>query len=81
MEEVLRVAKAGSTRTPSHPVSCSEAQGGREGSERRLYPQMKEQWPRCEGRKKLVLPRVSGDQETSKQWREVKDPFDEADRV
>ena len=75
MEEVLRVAKVGSKRTPSHPVSCSEAHGGREGSERRLYPQMKEQWPRFEGRKKLVSPRVSGDQETFKQWREVKDPL------
>jgi len=67
VEEVLRVAKAGSKRTPSHPVSGSEAQGGGEGSERRLYPQMREQWPRSEGRKKLVLPRVSGDQETNKQ--------------
>jgi len=43
VEEVLRVAKVGSKRTPSHPVFCSEDRGGREGSERRLYPQVKEQ--------------------------------------
>ena len=30
MEEVRRVAKVGSKRTPSHPIFCSEAQGGRE---------------------------------------------------
>ena len=50
----LRVAKVGSKRTLSHPVSCSEAQGGREGSERHLYPQIKEQWPRREAKKKLI---------------------------
>jgi len=54
VEEVGRVAKVGSKRTPSHPVSCSEAQGGREGSERRLYPQIKEQWRSCEGKRKLI---------------------------
>jgi len=43
VEEVQRVAKVGSRRAPSHPVPCSEAQGGREGSERHLYPQMREQ--------------------------------------
>ena len=75
------MAKVGSKRTPSHPVSRSEAQGGREGSERRLYPQMKEQWPSCEGRKNLIAPRVFGDQEKFKQWREVKTRFDKADRV
>ena len=48
VEEVLRVAKVGSKRTPSHPVFCSEVQEGRKGSERRLYPQIKEQWPRHE---------------------------------
>jgi len=74
-EEVWRVAKVGSKRTPSHPVSCSEAQGGREGSERRLYPQTKEQWPSCEGRRKLISPRVFGDQGIFKQWRESQDPF------
>ena len=62
MEEVQRVAKVGSKRTPSHPVPCSEAQGGREGSERRLYPQMREQWPSCEGKRKPTSPRPSGDQ-------------------
>jgi len=67
VEEVWRVAKVGSKRTPSHPVSCSEAQGGREGSERRLYPQIKEQWPSCEGMRKLKSPRVFGDQEKFKQ--------------
>ena len=67
MEEVLRVAKVGSKRTPSHPVSCSEDQGGREGSEGRLYPQMKEQWPSYEARKKLISLRVFGDREKFKQ--------------
>ena len=70
VEEVWRVAKVGSKRTPSHPVCCSEVQEGREGSERRLYPQMKEQWPSCEARKKLILPRIFGNQEKFKQWRE-----------
>jgi len=55
VEEVWRVAKIGSKRTPSHPVFCSEAQRGREGSERRLYPQIKEQWPSCEGKRKLII--------------------------
>ena len=63
----MRVAKVGSKRTPSHPVSCSEDQGGKEGSERRLYPQMKEQWPSYEARKELISPRVFGDQENFKQ--------------
>jgi len=68
VEEVWRVAKVGSKRTPSHPVFCSEVQEGGEGSERRLYPQMKEQWPSCEGRKKLISPSVFGDQERFMQW-------------
>jgi len=75
MEEVWRVAKVGSKRAPSHPVFCSEVQEGREGSERRLYPQMKEQWPSCKGRKKLTSPRVFGDQERSCGGKKVKDPF------
>jgi len=74
VEEVLRVAKVGSKRTPSHPVSCSEDQGGREGSERCLYPQMKEQWPSYKARKKLISPRVFGDQEKFKQWQESQRP-------
>jgi len=61
VKEVWRVARVGSKRTPSHPVFCSEAQGGREGYERRLYPQIKEQWPSCEARRKLISPRVFGD--------------------
>ncbi len=32
------MAKVGSKRTPSYPAYCSETQGDREGSERRLYP-------------------------------------------
>jgi len=75
VEEVWRVAEEGSKRTPSHPVSCSEAQGGREGSERRLYPQIKEQRPSCEGKRKLISPRVFGDQEKFKQWLESQGPF------
>ena len=70
VDEVWKVAKVGSKRTPSHPVFYSEVQEGREGSERRLYPQIKEQWPRHEAKKKLISPRVFGDQEKFKQWRE-----------
>ena len=69
VDEVWKVVKVGSKRTPSHPVFCSEVQEGREGSERRLYPD-KEQWPRYEARKKLIPPRVFGDQKKFKQWRE-----------
>jgi len=69
------VAKVGSKRTPSHPVSCSEDQGGREGSERRLYPQMKEQWPSYEARKKLESPRVLATRRNSSNGEKVKDPF------
>jgi len=54
VEEVWKVAKVGSKRTPIHPVFCSEVEEGREGSERRLYPQRKEQWPSYEARKKLI---------------------------
>jgi len=70
VDEVWKVAKVGSKRTPSHPAFCSEVQEGRGGSERRLYPQIKEQWPKHEARKKLILPGVFGDQEKFKQWRE-----------
>ena len=73
VDEVWKVAKVGSKRTPSHPFFYSEVQEGREGSERRLYPQIKEQWPRHErtmARKKLISPRVFGDQEKFKQQRE-----------
>jgi len=69
VEEVWRVAKVGSKRTPIHPVFCSEVEEGREGSERRLYPRVKEQWPRREARKKLIA-KSFGDQEKFKQWRE-----------
>ena len=76
MEEVLKVAKVGSKRTPSHPVSYSEAQGGREGSERRLYPQIKEQWPRQEARKKLMSPSKSlATRKSSSSGEKVKDPL------
>jgi len=81
VEEVWRVAKVGSKRTPSHPVFCSEVQEGREGSERRLYPQIREQWPSCGGRKKLISPRVFGDQESSSNGENVRTRFDKADRV
>jgi len=76
------VAKVGSQRAPSHLVFCSEAQGGREGSERRLYPQIKERWPRYEARKKLISPRVfwrPGKVQTVA--RKLKTRFDEADRL
>jgi len=74
VEEVWRVAKVGLKRTPSHPVSCSEDQGGREGPERHLYPRMKEQWPSYEARKKQISPRVFGDQEKFRQWQESQRP-------
>ena len=70
VDEVWKVAKVGSKRAPRHPVFCPEVQEGRGGSERRLYPQIKEQWPRHEARKKLISPRVFGDQEKFKQWQE-----------
>ena len=75
MEEVWRVAKVGSKRTPSHPVSCSEAQGGREGSERRLYPQIKEQWPRREARKKLIANSFWRPGRDQTEVKKLKDPF------
>ena len=75
VEEVLRVAKVGSKRTPNHPVSCSEAQGGREGSERRLYPQIKEQWPRREARKKLIAKSLGRPGKIQTVARKLKDPF------
>ena len=62
VDEVWKVAKAGSKRAPSHPAFCPEVQEGRGGSERRLYPQIKEQWPRREAGKKSISPRVFGDQ-------------------
>jgi len=76
VEEVWRVAKVGSKRTPSHPVSCSEAQGGREGSERRLYLQIKEQCPRHEVRKKLISPSEPlATRKSSNSGGKVKNPF------
>jgi len=37
VKEVKRITKVGSKRTPHYPAHCYETQGGREGSERRLY--------------------------------------------
>jgi len=68
-DEAWKVATVGSKGAPNHPVFCSEVQEGGEGSEGRLYPQIKEQWPRHEARKKLISPRVFDDQEKFKQWR------------
>ena len=42
VDEVWKVAKAGSERAPSRPACGPEVQEGRGGSERRLYPQIKE---------------------------------------
>ena len=70
VEEVWKVAKVGSKRTPSQPVFCSEVQGGKEGSQKAFLPQTKKQWPKHEARKKLISPRVFGDQEEFKQRRE-----------
>ena len=75
------MAKVGSKRTPIHPVFCSEVEEGREGSERRLYPQMKEQWPRHEARETLISPKSlwrPGEVQTVA--RKLKARFDEADR-
>ena len=66
VEEVWRVAKVGSKRTPSHPVFRSEVQGGKEGSQKAFL----HQWPKREAGKKLISPRVLGDQEEFKQRRE-----------
>ena len=38
VEEVWKVAKVGSKRTPSQPVFCSEVQGGKEGSQKAFLP-------------------------------------------
>jgi len=40
------VAEVGSQRTLHYLDHCYETEGGREGSERQLYPQMREQWSR-----------------------------------
>ena len=37
------MVEVGSQWTPHYPDHCSKTQGGREGSERQLYPQMREQ--------------------------------------
>ena len=54
VDEVWKVAKAGSKRAPSHPARGPEVREGRGGSERRPYPQIKERWPRREARKNLI---------------------------
>ena len=54
---------------------------GREGSERRLYPQMREQWPSYEGKRKMVSPRLFGDQKKIQAMARVKARFDGADQV
>jgi len=33
---------------------------------------MREQWPSCEGKRKLVSPRLFGDQKKFKQWQELR---------
>ena len=70
VEEVWKVAKVGSKRTPSQPVFRSEVQGDKERPQRALLPQIKKQLPKHEARKRLMLPRVLGDREESKQQRE-----------
>jgi len=45
---------------------------GRGGSERRLYPQMREQWPSYEGKRELVSPRLFGDQKKFERWQELR---------
>jgi len=45
---------------------------GRGGSERHLYPQMREQWPNYEGKRKLVSPRLFGDQKKFERQQELR---------
>ena len=75
VDEVWKVAKASSKRAPSHPACGPEVQEGRGGSERRLYPQIKEQWPRCEARKKLIAERLWRPGKVQTVARKFKDPF------
>ena len=70
VEEVWKVAKVGSKRTPSQPVFCSEARGAKKDPKRHFYSHAKKQWPKHEASKKLMLPRVLGDREEFKQRRE-----------
>ena len=62
VEEVQRMVKAGSKRTPNHPACCSKTQGGRGGSERRLYPPDEGTTAEQEGGKKPTSLRPFGGQ-------------------
>ena len=75
VDEVWKVAKAGSKRAPSHPACGPEVQEGRGGSERRLYPQIKERWPRREARKKLIAKSLWRPGKVQTVARKLKDPF------
>ena len=70
VEEVWKVAKVGSKRTPIQPVFVLKFREVKKDPKRRFYPQMKKQWPKHEARKKLMSPRVLGDREEFKQRRE-----------
>ena len=75
VDEVWKVAKAGSKRAPSHPAFGPEVQEGKGGSERRLYPQIKEQWPRREARRKLIAKSLWRSGKVQIVARKLKDPF------
>jgi len=59
----------------------SEAQEGREGSERRLYPQIKEQWPRRSQKEADIAKSLWRPEKVQTVARKLKTRFDEADQV
>ena len=69
MEEVWKVAKVGLKRAPSHLVFVLKFRKVEKDPKGASTPD-KEQWPRYEARKKLMSPRVFGNQKKFKQLRE-----------
>ena len=74
VEEVWKVAKVGSKRTPSHPVFVLKFREVKKDPKRRFYPQTKKQWPKHEARKKLISPRVLAIRKSSNSGEKVKTP-------
>ena len=70
VEEVWKVAKVGSERTPSQPVFVLKFREVKKDPKGRLCPHAKKQLPKHEARKKLILPRVLGDHDEFKKRRE-----------
>ena len=82
VEEVWKVAKVGSQRTPSHPVFRSEVQGGKEGSQKAFLPPDKETMAKAGGWKEADITKSlwrSG--RVQEAARRLKNLFDKAGRV